>query len=259
MKIIGSTSNWYQVEAPDGKTGYMYASYISFSGGGTGTAYVTSSNGYGVRMRSGPGTGYSIIGVYSVGTAGDRAAKRHHLEQSPDRQPRRLYHEPVPDPPAAAVAAPATARRYGGSNGYGVRLRSGPGTSYSVIGIYSVGTSVTVLTHRHHVGLHFCRKPPRLYDEQLPDPHRAPPSSQSFSFDKTSATATVTSAGASLDVTPTILGTNLTSPYFTLAVSSNASSYVTATRNSSTGNILIDISSTIPDNTCVYRNRHHGQ
>ena len=32
-------------------------------------------------------------------------------------------------------------------NGYGVRLRTGPGTSYSTIGVYSVGTSVTILSH----------------------------------------------------------------------------------------------------------------
>ena len=69
VKILSTSGSWYQVEAPDGKTGYMYSSYISFSGGIIGDAYVTSTNGYGVRMRSGPGTGYSIIGVYSVGTA----------------------------------------------------------------------------------------------------------------------------------------------------------------------------------------------
>ncbi|MEA5144865.1 MAG: SH3 domain-containing protein, partial [Candidatus Limiplasma sp.] len=57
VQILGTSGNWYNVKAPDGRTGYMYGSYITINGGGTGTAYVTSATGFGVRMRTGPGTG----------------------------------------------------------------------------------------------------------------------------------------------------------------------------------------------------------
>ena len=248
VKILATTGNWYQVEAPDGKTGYMYASYISFSGGGgTGTAYVTSSNGYSVRMRSGPGTGYSITGVYSVGTSVTvlDAGTYWSKVQIGSRVGYIMNKFLTTSGGGGGTGYTATVWS---SNGYGVRLRSGPGSGYSVIGVYSVGTSVTVLTHgstwdyisvgsrRGYMMTSFLTTVGSSYVT-------------AFSFDKSTATATVTSSGASLDVTPTILGTNLTSPYFTLAVSSNASSYVTATRNASTGIIQINISNTIPDNT----------
>jgi len=250
VKILGTSGSWYQVEAPDGNTGYMYASYITFSGGGggTGTAYVTSSNGLGVRMRSGPSTGYRILGVYSVGTAvtvleSGTSWSRIQIGSRVGY----MMNKFLTTSGGGGGGTGYTATVWS-SNGYGVRLRSGPGTSYSVIGVYSVGTAVTVLTHGttwDYISVGSRRG--YMMNSYLTTVGNSYVTS--FSFDKTTATATVTSAGGTLDVTPTILGTNLTSPYFTLAVSSNASSYVTATRNASTGKIAIDISNSIPDNT----------
>ena len=70
VEILGSSGGWYKVQTPDGRTGYMYGNYLRMGGSvpSEGTAYVTSYNGYGVRLRTGPGTGYRIIRTYAVGT-----------------------------------------------------------------------------------------------------------------------------------------------------------------------------------------------
>ena len=70
VQIISSSGGWYKVQTPDGRIGYMYGDYLRVGGSipSEGTAYVTSYNGYGVRLRTGPSKSYSKIGVYSVGT-----------------------------------------------------------------------------------------------------------------------------------------------------------------------------------------------
>ena len=70
VQILGSSGGWYKVQTPDGRTGYMYGNYLRMGGSvpSEGTAYVTSYNGYGVRLRTGPGTSYSNIRTYAVGT-----------------------------------------------------------------------------------------------------------------------------------------------------------------------------------------------
>jgi len=146
VKVIGTTGNWYQVETPDGNTGYMYASYISFSGGGTGTSYVTSSNGYGVRMRSGPGTGYGIVGVYSVGTAVTVLQTGAYWSKIQINSTVGYMMNKYLTSGGGGGGSGDSATVWS-ANGYGVRLRSGPGTGYSIIGVYSVGTLVSVITH----------------------------------------------------------------------------------------------------------------
>ena len=77
VTILGSSGSWYYVKV-GGKTGYMMASYLDLnadsgtsqspSGNLNITAYVTSDNGLGVRMRTGPGTSYGVIASLPVGT-----------------------------------------------------------------------------------------------------------------------------------------------------------------------------------------------
>lgn len=75
VTILGGSGSWYRVLTPDGKTGYMHSGYLTISGSITGgqlaentTATVTSANGKPVRLRSGPGTAYSTLASYDVGT-----------------------------------------------------------------------------------------------------------------------------------------------------------------------------------------------
>ena len=90
VEILGSSGGWYKVQTPDGRTGYMYGNYLRMGGSvpSEGTAYVTSYNGYGVRLRTGPGTGYRIIRTYAVGTP--VTVPHQH------RRNCGLYDEPVP-------------------------------------------------------------------------------------------------------------------------------------------------------------------
>ena len=70
VTITGQTGAWYAVTAPDGRTGYMLGDYLKLQSGpsdGT-TAKVTSRNGLNVRLRTGPGTGYTVMGSYAPGT-----------------------------------------------------------------------------------------------------------------------------------------------------------------------------------------------
>jgi len=72
VTITGLVGSWYSVKAPDGLTGYMLGDYLQINGDGSvqdsTIGYVVSANGLNVRMRSGPGKGYSIIAAYAPGT-----------------------------------------------------------------------------------------------------------------------------------------------------------------------------------------------
>ena len=152
VEILGTRGNWYNVRTPDNKAGFMHADYITTDGsGGSGgsaiTKYVTSSNGYGVRLRSGPGKSYRVIGVYDVGTkvsvllSGSLWSQIKIGTTAGYMMSEFLTSTNPGTTPPPSTSDMATVRS---DNGYSVRLRSGPGTAYSIIGLYSVGTRVSV-------------------------------------------------------------------------------------------------------------------
>ncbi len=75
LTVLVSGTDWCQVSI-GGRTGYMMSKFITTTQGatpsapstGSYTAYVTSKNGLGVRLRSGAGKLYSTLATYSVGT-----------------------------------------------------------------------------------------------------------------------------------------------------------------------------------------------
>ena len=164
VTITGKTGSWYSVITPNNLTGYMYSTYLQVNGGGGGggggipsgsTAYVTSANGLNVRLRSGPGKGYSILASYAPGTSctvltGGQNWSRirigsltgymmsQFLTTSPQPQP-------APQPqPGGDYKVYVTSR-----NGKGVNMRSGPSKAYPSIGFYSVGTEAWMVTAGH--------------------------------------------------------------------------------------------------------------
>ena len=162
VTVLQTTGSWSHVRTPDGRTGYMYSTYLSSSGsvgsgGGStgGNATVWSGNGYPVRMRTGPSTGYRVVARYPVGTrvtvlergsywsriqvGGLSGYMMNEFIRSNTPAP-----APTPDPYGNA--------RIWSANGYGVRLRTGPSTSHSIIGVYSVGTTVEVLVRNYTSG-----------------------------------------------------------------------------------------------------------
>lgn len=153
MQVIGTSKGWYHVLAPDGRAGWMDSKFLTYGGsssGGTGTAFVTSRNGYGVRLRTGPSTAYRIIRTYAVGTPVTVLERgnywsRIRINGTTGYMMSQFLNfgggswNPGGDEQAVCYAT------IWSRNGYGVRLRTGPSKSYSKIGVYSVGTTVTVL------------------------------------------------------------------------------------------------------------------
>ena len=164
VTITGQVGSWYAVTAPDGLTGYMLGDYLKIYGGGGGgslpvesTAYVTSANGLNVRLRSGPGKGYSILASYAPGTkctilsAGKNWCRIQIGSYTGYMMTRYLTNSPsVPTPTPQPQPQPQPSGEYQvyvtSQNGKGVNLRSGPAKTYSSIGFYSVGTSAMMIT-----------------------------------------------------------------------------------------------------------------
>ena len=150
VEILGNSGNWYRVKTPDGRTGYMYGDYLKLgaSGSSTANAYVTSHNGYGVRLRKGPGTGYRVIRTYAVGTPVTVLESGTYWSRISINGTIGYMMSQFLSTHAAGGNGNESVLCYAtiwSNNGYGVRLRTGPSKSYGKIGVYSVGTSVAVL------------------------------------------------------------------------------------------------------------------
>ena len=163
VTVTGQQGAWYSVIAPDGLTGYMLGSYLTLStpGGGTtpgtgtvGTkAWITSANGLNVRLRSGPGTGYSILAAYAPGTecvilsTGSSWSRIRVGTLTGYMMSQFLTTSYSPAAPVTPVTPTASYDIWViSANGKGVNLRSGPGKSYGSIGFYSVGTAGSMIT-----------------------------------------------------------------------------------------------------------------
>lgn len=154
VTIIGTSGNWYYVLTPDGQYGFMVSDYLTVTGSsvstGETTAYVYASNGKPVRMRSGPSTDYSVLGSYNVGTqltiliSGSDWSKVRIGSTTGYMMTKFISYtqSTTPSTPSTSYTAYVTA-----SNGKPVRMRSGAGSSYSIICTYSVGVQVTVLEY----------------------------------------------------------------------------------------------------------------
>ena len=161
VTITGQSGSWYAVTAPDGLTGYMLGTYLQVNGGGGGfvpsqtSAYVTSANGLNVRLRNGPGKGYSILASYAPGTpctilnAGNNWCRVQIGSYTGYMMTQFLTTRPV-TPVTPVPPQPQPSGQYQvyvtSANGKGVNLRSGPSKTYSGIGFYSVGTEAWMVT-----------------------------------------------------------------------------------------------------------------
>lgn len=152
VNILGTSGAWYHVTTPDGRTGYMHGDYLTLGGKPSGNeniaATVVSANGLGVRLRTGPSTAYGVIATYPVGTSATILSSGtywHYISINGRKgymMSQFLSTGSTPVAPTSSYTAYVTSQ-----NGLGVRLRSGAGKGYKVLGLYSVGTEVTVLKH----------------------------------------------------------------------------------------------------------------
>ena len=165
VTILGSSGSWYYVKV-SGKTGYMLGTYLKVNAdtGSTNaptgnlniTAWVTSGNGGNVRLRSGPSTAYSVLASYAVGTKVTILAKGTYWFQISvnGKIGYMMSQYLTTTQPGSGSSGSATPPTASGStayvyaaNGGNVNLRSGASKSYGVLGSYSVGTQVTVLSY----------------------------------------------------------------------------------------------------------------
>ncbi len=226
VEILGTSGDWYNVKTPDNKAGYMLKAYVTLGGGGSGgtgtTAYVVSSNGFGVRMRSGPSTSYRVLAVYNVGTTvtvlqtGVLWSRIQVGTTVGYMMSEFLTSSPSPTTPPSTDMA--TVRS---DNGLGVRLRTGPGTGYATVGIYSVGTRVSVITRGTtwdyiQVGTRYGY----MMNYFLTYDSATLPIATGITLTAAAATGMQDEV---LALTASVTGTNLSSPAYTLAVTGNPS------------------------------------
>ena len=155
VTIVSQNGSWYSVKAPDGMQGYMLGRYLNVSGGGSGgtlppdsTGYVTSQNGLNVRMRSGPGTRYSVMASYAPGTAckilsAENGWYKLQIGSYTGFMMKKFITGTAPSDEGGIPAS--TSVWVSSANGRSVNLRSGPGKNYASIGAYPVGTAGKVL------------------------------------------------------------------------------------------------------------------
>ena len=145
MKVLGSVDGWYKVSY-NGKTGYVSASYMRISPDNVySTAKSGSVNGSAVRMRMGPSTDFAVIGSYNKGTEVKISGEYNGWYEISINGKYGYMKKDYVKVGSAAVSEPEkTMDSVGTITGNGVRMRSGPGTGYSVIGYYNKGIQVNV-------------------------------------------------------------------------------------------------------------------
>lgn len=144
MTVYGSVDGWYKVGYND-KVGYVSASYIRVSPDNVyGSAKSGSVSGNAVRMRMGPSTDFAVVGSFNKGTEAKVSGEYDGwYEVSINGKYGYIKKDYVKL--GSAVASPEKPMdKIGTISGNGVRMRSGPGTSYSVVGYYNKGIQVNV-------------------------------------------------------------------------------------------------------------------
>ena len=145
LTALGSVSGWYKVSY-NGKTGYMSAQYVritpsdSYSSAKSGS--VTGSD---VRMRMGPSTDFASVGTLSKGASVKISGETGSwYEVSYNGKYGYMSKDYIKVVSTASTQTVEKMDKIGIVTGNGVRMRSGAGTSYSVIGYYDKGIQVQV-------------------------------------------------------------------------------------------------------------------
>lgn len=140
MSVTGVSGAWYKVSY-NGTSGYVHSDYLSLSGatgGGESTSGTNGSvKGSDVRMRSGPGTNYSILGTYQNGTALTITGTENGWTKVTIGGTSGYIRSDY-------VSGGGADSKTGYIKGTGVRMRSGASTTSSILGVYNTGTSMTI-------------------------------------------------------------------------------------------------------------------
>lgn len=142
MQITGESGNFYKVRMPDGKNGYMSKTYVYVSAAAKGTIGIVNNASY-LNLRKSASRSAKILGQYDDGVPCILLSENggwYHVSVDGTigyfdaSFIRKTYTTYSPD-----VATVTT------KNGGSLRLRQGPGTSYSSIKSVKNGTYVMIL------------------------------------------------------------------------------------------------------------------
>jgi mannosyl-glycoprotein endo-beta-N-acetylglucosaminidase len=152
LTVTGVNGKWYQVSV-NGATGYVCSDYLQLSGGSapsggssTGTSDGTKGTVKGdeVRLRSGPGTGYGILGAYNHGTALTILGTENGWTKVNVGGLNGFIRSDYVASGSSSAPSGSQTTQAGYINGTSVRLRSGANTSSQILGVYDTGTEMTI-------------------------------------------------------------------------------------------------------------------
>lgn len=143
MSVLGSVKDWYKVSY-NGKTGYISAQYMRVTPDESYTAKSGTISGDFVRLRMGPSTDFAVLGSFNKNTSVKVTGKTGSwYEISVNGKYGYMSADYIKL--GSSVSEPTEKLdNVGIVTGNGVRMRSGPGTSYSTIGYYNKGIQLKV-------------------------------------------------------------------------------------------------------------------
>lgn len=150
VTLVSEGTNWSQIKIK-GMTGYVMNKNLDMDSPVSSykKVWVTSSNGYGVRLRTGASKSYPIIGVYSVGTVAyviNQGTTWSYISIG-SRTGYMMTEFLATRKPVTPTATPSGTNAYiYASNGLPVCLRMGPGKNYSIIASYESGTAARIIS-----------------------------------------------------------------------------------------------------------------
>ena len=149
-KVTGVNGAFYQIDY-NGRTAYIYSAYMSLGGGTaqSATPNTESASGIGVitgdwvNMRSGPGTGYAVVGTYNNGTKMTITGQSGDwYKVSVNGQTGYVYKQYLSQ--SGVTAEVTETQNTPAVTTAGVNLREGPSTAYTSKGVLAKGTAVTI-------------------------------------------------------------------------------------------------------------------
>ena len=147
--LTGSSGNWYQV-AYKGSTGYMSRDYLDVSSSADASLGEGTVTGNLVNIRSGPSTSSSVLGSRNRGdTLSVTGVSNNWYKVSLNGSTGYIRSDYLSlgsgsGSGSSSGGSSGSARGTGTIRGICVRMRSGPSTTYSILGTYDTGTKMTV-------------------------------------------------------------------------------------------------------------------
>lgn len=137
VEYLGESGSWIKVKYSN-KTGYVYGEYVGEYSSST-TKYVNTTS---LNFRSGPSTSYSVIGKLSSGTKVEVISTSNGWSKI--KYDGKTGYVSSKYLSSSAPESSNTTTKY--VNTSTLNVRSGPSTSYSVIGTLSSGTKIGVIS-----------------------------------------------------------------------------------------------------------------